>query len=98
MVAGGCNLVLFTTGRGSVFGYKPAPSLKISTNTTTFMRMMDDMDFNAGLILDEEVSLDMLASKLLEMVVATASGEKTKSELLGLGEIEFVPWFKDGFV
>ena len=98
MVAGGCNLVLFTTGRGSVFGFKPAPSLKISTNSTTFNRMMDDMDFNAGRILEENVTMEALAAELLDMVVASASGEPTKSEALGLGELEFAPWNYEGLV
>jgi len=98
MVAGGCNLVLFTTGRGSVFGFKPAPSLKISTNSTTYNRMEDDMDFNAGRILEEDVTMEVLASDLLDMVVAAASGEMTKSEALGLGELEFSPWNYEGLV
>jgi altronate dehydratase len=98
MVAGGCNLILFSTGRGSVFGFKPAPSLKICTNTRTFERMIDDMDFNAGRLFDEEVGLEMLASELFQIMVATASGSKTKSEVLGLGEMEFVPWFREGFI
>jgi altronate dehydratase len=98
MVAGGCNLVLFTTGRGSVFGFKPAPSLKISTNSTTYNRMIDDMDFNAGRILEENVTMEALAAELLDMVILTASGEPTKSEGLGLGELEFAPWNYEGLV
>jgi altronate hydrolase len=92
MVAGGCNLVLFTTGRGSVFGFKPSPSLKICSNSTTFQRMSEDMDFNAGRILEGDVSKEVLAAELLDLVVSAASGQKTKSEGLGLGELEFNPW------
>jgi altronate dehydratase len=92
MVAGGCNLVLFTTGRGSVFGFKPAPSIKICTNSTTFHRMRDDMDVNAGRVIDEDIPLEILADDLLELVIEVASGKPSKSENLGLGEIEFSPW------
>jgi altronate hydrolase len=90
-VASGCNLVLFTTGRGSVFGFKPAPSIKIATNTPLFERMNEDMDFNAGRLLDGE-SMQVLTQELLEMVIAVASGEPSKSEALGIGEAEFAPW------
>jgi altronate hydrolase len=90
-VASGCNLVLFTTGRGSVFGFKPAPSIKIATNTPMFDRMCEDMDFNAGRILDGE-SMQTLTQELLEMVIAAASGQPSKSEALGIGEAEFAPW------
>ena len=90
-VASGCNLVLFTTGRGSVFGFKPAPSIKIATNTPMFERMIEDMDFNAGRILDGE-QMPHLAQELLELTIAVASGEASKSEALGCGEAEFAPW------
>jgi altronate hydrolase len=90
-VASGCNLVLFTTGRGSVFGFKPAPSIKIATNTPMFERMIEDMDFNAGRILDGEQMQD-LAQELLDLTIAVASGEPSKSEALGIGEAEFAPW------
>jgi len=90
-VASGCNLVLFTTGRGSVFGFKPAPSIKIATNTPMFQRMLDDMDFNAGRILDGE-QLQDLAHELLELTIAVASGQPSRSEALGIGEAEFAPW------
>lgn len=90
-VASGCNLVLFTTGRGSVFGFKPAPSIKIATNSITFKRMIDDMDFNAGRILDGE-NMDALAAELIDLVIAVASGQASKSEALGIGEAEFNPW------
>jgi altronate hydrolase len=94
-VAGGCNLVLFTTGRGSAFGFKPAPSLKISTNTTLYQRMSDDIDLNAGKIL-EGARMEEVAAKLFEQVLAVASGQRTKSEALGIGEAEFSPWFLGG--
>jgi altronate hydrolase len=90
-VASGCNLVLFTTGRGSVFGFKPAPSIKIATNTPMFERMIEDMDFNAGRILDGE-QMQHLAQELVELTIAVASGEPSKSEALGCGEAEFAPW------
>jgi altronate hydrolase len=90
-VAGGCNLVLFTTGRGSVFGFKPAPSIKISTNSTTYERMIDDIDLSAGKIL-EGVEMETVAAELLDLVVAVASGQPSKSEAQGVGETEFNPW------
>jgi altronate hydrolase len=97
MVAGGCNLVLFTTGRGSVFGFKPAPSLKICSNSTTFERMPDDMDLNAGRVL-MDLSMEQVAEELLELVIAVASGQPSKSEAQGVGEAEFVPWYLGGTV
>jgi altronate hydrolase len=91
IVAGGANIVLFTTGRGSCFGCKPAPSLKIATNTPMYERMIDDMDLNAGEILRGRSVADV-GREIFEQVLAVASGEKTKSELHGLGDEEFVPW------
>ncbi|MCU0871314.1 MAG: altronate dehydratase family protein [Pirellulaceae bacterium] len=91
MVAGGANVVLFTTGRGSCFGCKPTPSLKIATNTPMYQRMIDDMDINAGEILRGRSVADV-GREIFEQVLAVASGEKTKSELHGLGDEEFVPW------
>ena len=96
-VAGGCNLVLFTTGRGSVFGFKPAPSIKIATNSVTFNRMEDDMDLNAGKI-QEGVPLESVADELLDLVVAVAGGQPSKSEAQGVGEAEFNPWTLGGMV
>jgi altronate hydrolase len=90
-VAGGCNLVLFTTGRGSVFGFKPAPCIKISTNSATYQQMIDDMDINAGKIL-EGATMESVAAELLDLVVAVASGQPSKSEAQGVGEAEFNPW------
>lgn len=91
MVAGGANVVLFTTGRGSCFGCKPTPSLKIATNTPMYQRMSDDMDLDAGGILRGRSVADV-GQEIFERVLAVASGEKTKSEQHGLGDEEFVPW------
>jgi altronate hydrolase len=96
-VAGGCNLVLFTTGRGSVFGFKPAPSIKISSNSAIYKRMMDDMDLNAGKVLDG-VDMEEVATELLDLVVAVASGQPSKSEAQGVGEAEFSPWSLGGML
>lgn len=90
-VASGCNLVLFTTGRGSVFGFKPAPSIKITSNTAVYEHMSDDMDFNAGKVLDG-ADLQATANELLDLMVAVASGQPSKSEAQGVGEAEFNPW------
>jgi altronate hydrolase len=90
-IAGGCNLVLFTTGRGSVFGSVPAPTIKISTNSTTYNRLQGDMDFNAGRVL-EGTPMAEAAEDLLDLVVAVANGKRTKSEAQGTGEAEFSPW------
>lgn len=94
-VAGGCNLVVFTTGRGSVFGFKPAPVIKLSSNSELYQRMRDDIDFDAGRIL-EGAHMDDLAEKLLDLVVDVASGQPSKSEAQGIGEAEFVPWVPEG--
>ena len=96
-VAGGCNLVLFTTGRGSVFGFKPAPSIKISSNSTTYERMQGDMDLDAGQVL-AGVPLKEVAGELLDLVVAVASGQPTKSEAQDVGETEFSPWHLGGIL
>jgi altronate hydrolase len=92
IVAGGANLVCFTTGRGSVFGSKPAPSLKLATTTELYRRMPDDMDFNCGSVLDGEATVDELGALLFEEILAVASGRQTKSEELGFGDEEFAPW------
>ena len=96
-VAGGCNLVLFTTGRGSVFGSKPAPCLKVSASTALYERMPDDIDFDAGQAL-AGTSLAALAGELLDLAIAVASGRPTKSEAQGAGEAEFVPWDREGML
>jgi altronate hydrolase len=92
MVAGGANVVCFTTGRGSVFGCKPAPSLKLATNTPMYKRMTDDMDVNCGRIADGEATVQEVGQEIFELILKTASGQKSKSEALGFGEDEFVPW------
>ena len=90
-VAGGCNVVVFTTGRGSCFGFKPAPSIKIATNSILYASQEPDMDVNAGKVLDG-VSLDAVGDEIFELVLRVASGERSKSELVGVGEEEFNPW------
>jgi altronate hydrolase len=96
-VASGCNLVVFTTGRGSAFGFKPAPVIKVCTNSTTYRRMVDDMDLNAGRILEGEPAAQ-LAAELLDTIVAVASGQPSKSEAQGIGEAEFCPWGLGGIL
>jgi len=91
MIAGGANIVAFTTGRGSVFGFKPAPSIKIATNSALYNKMVDDMDVNSGVIL-EGVSVKDVGRVIFEEIVEIASGKKTKSELSDVGEEEFSPW------
>lgn len=91
IVAGGANVCVFTTGRGSVFGCKPAPSIKVATNSPLYNHMLGDMDINAGKIL-EGVSVEEVGRELFEKILATASGERTKSEINGVGEEEFAPW------
>ena len=91
-IAGGAQIVVFTTGRGSAFGSKPAPTLKLATNDRLFQSMPDDMDLNCGDILSKGVSLEAKGEEILAAIVETASGRKSKSELLGLGDNEFVPW------
>jgi altronate hydrolase len=90
-VAGGCNVMCFTTGRGSAFGCKPTPSIKLATNTSVYERMIDDMDVNCGDILDG-VSVEQKGKEIFQKVLAVASGSHTKSEDLGYGDLEFVPW------
>jgi altronate hydrolase len=92
MVAGGANVVCFTTGRGSVFGSKPAPCVKLATNSDVYRRMSEDMDLNCGSILDGTASVQEVGHEIFELVLAVASGKCTKSEELGFGEEEFTPW------
>ncbi len=91
-IAGGANLVCFTTGRGSAYGCKPAPSLKLATNTRLFEHQEEDMDLNCGGIVDGKESIAEVGQKLFELILKTASGAKTKSEAFGYGEDEFAPW------
>jgi arabinonate dehydratase len=90
-VAGGCNVMCFTTGRGSAFGCKPTPSIKLATNHYVFESMLDDMDINCGDILDG-TDVGHKGDEIFRKVLVTASGERTKSEDLGYGDLEFVPW------
>jgi altronate hydrolase len=91
-IASGCNMIVFTTGRGSAFGSKPAPTIKVATNTELAQKMADDMDIDAGPILTGELSVEEVGRVIYERILAVASGEKTKSEAEGLGDHEFVPW------
>lgn len=92
MVAGGANVVCFTTGRGSVSGYKPAPTIKLASNTEMYESMRDDMDINCGRIIDGRAALKEMGEEIFRLILETASGGKTRSELLGFGDNEFVPW------
>jgi altronate hydrolase len=92
LVCGGCNVGVFTTGRGSVYGCKPMPCLKVATNTTLYDWMRDDMDLNAGTILDGTETVAQVGRRIFEEIVAVANGKRTKSELQGLGDEEFAPW------
>lgn len=91
-IASGANLIVFTTGRGSVSGYMPTPCIKIATNSEMYARMTEDMDINCGDIVSEGVSLQDKGREIFEMFIRVASGEQTKSEDLGFGGVEFVPW------
>ena len=91
-IASGCNLVCFTTGRGSAFGAKPSPSMKVATNTEMYTRMIEDMDVNAGTILTGDASVEDVGREIYAMWLRMASGEQSKSEAQGLGDYEFVPW------
>lgn len=92
LAAGGATLGVFTTGRGSVYGCKPMPTLKIATNTAMYERMIDDMDINAGTILDGEETVQDVGRRIFDALIAVAGGEPTKSEAQGLGDEEFAPW------
>ena len=91
-IAGGCNIVTFTTGRGSAFGCKPTPSIKIATNTQMYDRMTEDMDINAGTILTDGETVETVGREIYQMILDVASGAQSKSEAQGLGDYEFVPW------
>ena len=91
-IAGGANLIAFTTGRGSCFGAKPSPSIKLATNTTLFNKMEEDMDINCGKIVDGILSLEGMGEEIFNYFIDVASGKKTKSEILSLGRHEFAPW------
>ena len=91
-IAGGGNIICFTTGRGSVFGAKPVPSIKLATNSAMYRRMEDDMDINCGAVLDEGVSVPEMGQRIFDKIIDVASGNPSKSEELGFGDAEFVPW------
>lgn len=91
MMASGCNVVVFTTGRGSCFGSKPVPSIKVATNSSLYKHMSEDMDFDSGRVLSDQ-TLEQNGAAMLEEILQVASGKKTKSEALGYGDDEFIPW------
>ena len=91
-VASGANVVCFTTGRGSVYGCKPAPSLKLATNSEIYNRLSDDMDINCGAVIDEGLSIAEMGERIFNRVLEVASGDPSKSEAQGLGDHEFIPW------
>jgi altronate hydrolase len=93
-VASGANILCFTTGRGSVFGCKPTPSLKLASNTAIYNRMSDDMDINCGAIIDGEQTVQDAGNRIFEQILAVASGTLTRSEEHGFGEEEFQPWLQ----
>ncbi|MEO1018785.1 MAG: altronate dehydratase family protein [Pseudomonadota bacterium] len=91
-VASGANVICFTTGRGSCFGFKPTPSIKLATNSPMFERMKEDMDINCGTIIDSGETIEMVGARIFDQILNVASGQKTKSEKLGIGDHEFIPW------
>jgi altronate hydrolase len=91
-VAGGANVICFTTGRGSAYGCAPSPSLKLATNTALWQRQEEDMDINCGEIIDGQATIQQMGQRIFELVLATASGAPSKSEKHGYGQNEFVPW------
>jgi altronate hydrolase len=92
MVAGGANVVCFTTGRGTVVGCKPVPMLKLASNTPMYVRMVDDMDVNCGRIADGDATVEEVGEIIFRRILETASGARTRSEALGFGALEFAPW------
>lgn len=92
-VAGGANLICFTTGRGSVYGCKPSPSIKLATNTPMYLQMSEDMDINCGDIIEGTSTVASKGEEIFALMLVTASGQATKSESLGIGNDEFVPWY-----
>jgi altronate hydrolase len=91
-IAAGCQIVCFTTGRGSAFGSKPAPTIKLATNSRLYSSMEEDMDINCGDIIDGTTTVEEKGEEIFRKILAIASGQRSKSELLGLGDNEFVPW------
>ncbi|EBW3718713.1 altronate dehydratase [Salmonella enterica] len=97
-IAGGANLVCFTTGRGSAFGSKPTPCLKIATNNTLWHRQQDDMDVNCGTIVEGEETIEQAGERIYQRLIGMASGARTRSEELGYGSQEFVPWIMNAIM
>lgn len=97
-IAGGANLVCFTTGRGSAFGSKPTPCLKIATNNTLWRRQQDDMDVNCGTIVEGEETIEQAGERIYQRLIEMASGARTRSEELGYGSQEFVPWIMNAIM
>jgi altronate hydrolase len=91
-IASGATIVAFTTGRGSAFGSKPAPTVKLATNSRLYETMREDMDINCGDIIDGGATIESKGEEIFREILAVASGKRSKSELLGLGDNEFVPW------
>ncbi|MEO3431268.1 altronate dehydratase family protein [Pelagibius sp. CAU 1746] len=91
-VASGANVVCFTTGRGSVFGFKPSPSIKLATNSAMYARLSEDMDIDCGGIAEGNKTIDQVGREIFDKVLAVASGRPSKSEALGFGDAEFIPW------
>ena len=92
LIAGGANMICFTTGRGSVFGCKPAPSIKLATNDILYKHMEEDMDVNCGKILLGKSTIQEMGREIFDLILDVASGKRSKSEINGLGDLEFVPW------
>ena len=92
MIAGGANIICFTTGCGSVLGSKPAPVIKLASNTPMYERLMDDMDVNCGVIAEGISSVEETGESVFQRILETASGKPTKSETFGFGDNEFIPW------
>jgi altronate hydrolase len=93
MIAGGANISCFTSGRGTVCGFRPVPTIKLASNTLMYRRMERDMDVNCGIILDGHATISKLGEAIFQLILETASGKKTKNEDYGFGESEFVPWY-----
>lgn len=93
LIAGGVHMIAFTTGRGTVLGSTPSPTLKLASNGALYRRMRDDMDVNCGWILDEGLSVEQMGAQIFDLILETASGKKTRSELAGQGQVEFHPWY-----
>jgi altronate dehydratase len=92
MIAGGANVICFTTGCGSVLGCKPTPVIKLASNSAMYQRLAGDMDINCGQIVDGQKTIDEMGADIFKLILDTASGKKTKSEVYGFGDNEFVPW------